>query len=156
MLFQSTLPRRERLVAVKVWYPMKEFQSTLPRRERQRQYIKDLHPIAFQSTLPRRERPFPRYINNSHTVISIHAPAKGATVDPVDGFCYFWSFQSTLPRRERLMTFSISDSISRFQSTLPRRERQDIPESIRISNVISIHAPAKGATSLKNTTFKVT
>ena len=56
--------------------------------------------------------------------ISIHAPAKGATLEVflVSGFL---SFQSTLPRRERLET-----------AVGKAREKW-----------ISIHAPAKGATS---------
>ena len=101
-------------------------------------------------------------------LISIHAPAKGATT-------ILWKaltscrFQSTLPRRERLSQNSVSFSESIFQSTLPRRERhQDVnfryrdiyfnPRSREGSDEvlnylslvisISIHAPAKGATSL--------
>ena len=83
---------------------------------------------------------------------------------------FFWTFQSTLPRRERLILLSIFPSSSRFQSTLPRRERQLFhadpgwnrrnfnPRSREGSDMrphvfadipdISIHAPAKGATSL--------
>ena len=55
----------------------------------------------FQSTLPRRERRQFFFSFCPHFPISIHAPAKGATV-------LFWyiicieRFQSTLPRRERL------------------------------------------------------
>ena len=37
---------------------------------------------------------------------------------------------------------------SAFQSTLPRRERRDSAFALRLSVSISIHAPAKGATSL--------
>ena len=37
--------------------------------------------------------------------ISIHAPAKGATVDPVTGQPMVDEFQSTLPRRERLLQY---------------------------------------------------
>ena len=55
--------------------------------------------------------------------ISIHAPAKGATYvdakDYEDG-----EFQSTLPRRERLSCSHSANFFTRsFQSTLPRRER---------------------------------
>ena len=57
-LFQSTLPRRERLVPVEVLAPHDKFQSTLPRRERR----------------------FREYIKVRDTDISIHAPAKGATI----------------------------------------------------------------------------
>ena len=76
-------------------------------------------------------------------MISIHAPAKGATVWYLVHMA-IWSFQSTLPRRERhrelVDTFNVDDFNPRsregsdpaatggrytgvFQSTLPRRER---------------------------------
>ena len=58
-------------------------------------------------------------------MISIHAPAKGATPKTR------WRntdtlFQSTLPRRERPARESQRVFITPFQSTLPRRERQKI------------------------------
>ena len=37
------------------------FQSTLPRRERPRPDTDNLQKLLFQSTLPRRERPFPSF-----------------------------------------------------------------------------------------------
>ena len=55
--------------------------------------------------------------------ISIHAPAKGATI----------------------MSSSRS-SLRSFQSTLPRRERPYRALQGRADRIISIHAPAKGAT----------
>ena len=100
-LFQSTLPRRERL-PIKSLIPYSfKFQSTLPRRERQLlpkfltnfQYfnphshegsdttpgVKDSKLAKFQSTLPRRERQqMERYTRQKHK-ISIHTPTKGAT-----------------------------------------------------------------------------
>ena len=57
-------------------------------------------------------------------VISIHAPAKGAT-------CRNGS----------------SNSGRKFQSTLPRRERLYNPVYRDFDTIISIHAPAKGATA---------
>ena len=57
------------------------------------------------------------------TVISIHAPAKGATCT--------------------LVSMVVAKS---FQSTLPRRERPDCLRTTGWSKAISIHAPAKGAT----------
>ena len=85
-----------------------------------------------------------------------------------------WTFQSTLPRRER-RSFAHRKEIARaFQSTLPRRERHTLPVPFRTLKfdfnprsregsdavcammgnmwVISIHAPAKGAT--RNTLVK--
>ena len=145
-----------------------EFQSTFPREERPYYTIVRIQVLQFQSTLPREERPFPTdfvtafmpYFNpRSHersdftgdytfevTLISIHAPTRGATKVA----CYLATlikFQSTLPREERpvrrysLPLISVnfnprsherSDNIQnltfaltkRFQSTLPREERR--------------------------------
>ena len=106
-----------------------EFQSTFPREERPYYTIVRIQVLQFQSTLPREERPFPTdfvtafmpYFNpRSHersdftgdytfevTLISIHAPTRGATYNkyklvPKKGF------QSTLPREERQSSFVIS------------------------------------------------
>ena len=102
--------------------------------------------------------------------ISIHAPAKGATMvhGRPDGTA---RFQSTLPRRERPLLHSsgipflqisihapakgatflhaIYLHIHLFQSTLPRRERRHPGWIVPRVDVISIHAPAKGATMIK-------
>ena len=122
----------------------------------------------FQSTLPRRERPCTAYFCTDQTnfnprsregsdsrysspsfngLISIHAPAKGAT-RLISHNAVFAAFQSTLPRRERLFPCVPIDASFRFQSTLPRRERPFGNESISYTSTISIHAPAKGATEV--------
>ncbi len=103
--------------------------------------------------------------------ISIHAPAKGATVSTtLYASATNTKFQSTLPRRERLCNFRRMIPGSQFQSTLPRRERRfssllpgavysvfqsTLPRRERLDHIryeahrigISIHAPAKGATA---------
>ena len=126
--FQSTLPRRERHYALRITEMAARFQSTLPRRERR---IRESVPEA--------------------SVISIHAPAKGATSQPCrlcvpcrdfnprsregsdlavgDILKHSAQFQSTLPRRERRPVSLIWVASSRFQSTLPRRERPGTPSS---------------------------
>ena len=75
------------------------FQSTLPRRER---HSPSWGPSACQDFNPRSREGSDRtlLLNNFDIIISIHAPAKGATAGRIikvapDGF------QSTLPRRER-------------------------------------------------------
>ena len=55
-----------------------EFQSTLPRGERPPRPVRHRH-AGFQSTLPRGERPQPRPPLYARKVVSIHAPAWGAT-----------------------------------------------------------------------------
>ena len=59
---------------------------------------------------------------STDNLISIHAPAKGATLRDVGGFSDI-QFQSTLPRRERLRKHFSEKYPDIFQSTLPRRER---------------------------------
>ena len=57
LIFQSTLPRRERPSGVRAaWVFGNLFQSTLPRRERQQHMNGSGQMKRFQSTLPRRER----------------------------------------------------------------------------------------------------
>ena len=56
--------------------------------------------------------------------ISIHAPARGATMNPVNAF-----------------------QIPVFQSTLPREERRWLIKRFNTVEIISIHAPARGATN---------
>ena len=82
-------------------------------------------------------------------LISIHAPAKGATRmvkkgSPKKGF------QSTLPQRERLDSTGALYWAVKFQSTLPQRERHNDIISLSLTREISIHAPAKGATGACN------
>ena len=59
----------------------------------------------------------------SHSVISIHAPTRGAT---------YYRCHHLQP--------------SQFQSTLPRGERHDRSLRLAASSGISIHAPTRGAT----------
>ncbi len=124
--------------------------------------------MAFQSTLLREERLYLRIFIITQKVISIHAPARGATrwMNPVPRMSIF---QSTLLREERLNTIQNVQVILEFQSTLLREERpcgclrssrysaHFNPRSCERSDLrrkgdcqaallISIHAPARGAT----------
>ena len=79
--------------------------------------------------------------------ISIHAPVKGATAQQKAYLKYVQEFQSTLPRRERPRAPTGEPERRGFQSTLPRRERPEpLPSASLLYHIISIHAPAKGAT----------
>ena len=143
----------------------------------------------FQSTLPRGERRllklflYLRFCFNPRSragsdvspvrlfclaPVSIHAPARGATVSPIHSVPTFCCFNprsragSDAIRRDRPIQISRFNPRSRagsdvsltsmrttytlFQSTLPRGERH-IPVPISIKPVaVSIHAPARGAT----------
>ena len=101
-VFQSTLPREERLLGLNFKEANSIFQSTLPREERRFVIGVAITHYAFQSTLPREERryryadfeqitdfnprshersdPCKRYLYQTDYVISIHAPTRGATL----------------------------------------------------------------------------
>ena len=79
--FQSTLPRRERLHEKAARSVVRKFQSTLPRRERPCFGCMASNLPIFQSTLPRRERLTSKVFRLVELYISIHAPTKGATYD---------------------------------------------------------------------------
>ena len=104
--------------------------------------------------------------------LSIHAPARGATRV---GVCIFGdgTFQSTRPRGARLPACMRTSSSCAFQSTRPRgarpytdadtslpqpfnpraREGRDACHKIiRATLALSIHAPARGATGIKDIT----
>ncbi len=165
-IFQSTLPRRERLPTQLHRTQRDRFQSTLPRRERQLWWLWLWQALLFQSTLPRRERPCsgserrgvlyfnPRSREGSdgtlknvyrHAMISIHAPAKGATLIP-ETFIYAIRISIHAPAKGATFAFSIIVNFLAFQSTLPRRERPRTGDRETTASGISIHAPAKGAT----------
>ena len=86
-----------------------------------------------------------RMSNTAHQRISIHAPAKGATlVEYLQAKGQ--TFQSTHPRRVRhFMATTTSDIQKHFN---PRtREGCDLEQNKAVQSLlISIHAPAKGAT----------
>ncbi len=84
--FQSTLPRRERPHYKIYWSLIRQFQSTLPRRERPFNLPMFQHQTQFQSTLPRRERRTPPDCHHASMQISIHAPAKGATLITINSY----------------------------------------------------------------------
>ena len=81
----------------------------------------------------------------NYVIISIRAPAKGATAIVAAGILV-WKFQSALPRRERL-----KDSINqcpevRISIRAPAKGATHQPWISRLRQYISIRAPAKGAT----------
>ena len=79
----------------------------------------------FQSTLPRRERRHARDIYAPTSPISIHAPAKGATVILCQE-CSHLSISIHAPAKGATSQALPAASSSRFQSTLPRRERLSV------------------------------
>ena len=78
---------------------------------------------SFQFTLPHRERRKLRLKWAGMAMISIHAPAQGATKLQRLGLRN-WKFQFTLPHRERRLKTLDFLLMYRFQFTLPHRERR--------------------------------
>ena len=100
--------------------------------------------MSFQSTLPREERPKPFIYKALRTIISIHAPTRGAT-PIVYHFLFIYVFQSTLPREERHIIPINGAFVSYFN---PRSHERSDKTSCHLQkfSVISIHAPTRGAT----------
>ena len=126
------------------------FQSTLPRRERLNQRLERWDTIPYFNPRSREGSDGIPTIAKIFCKISIHAPAKGATAILIESFFCDNKFQSTLPRRERLEVFTRHTQKMHFN---PRsREGSDASANVVINvYVISIHAPAKGATGHKVT-----
>ena len=145
-VFQSTLPRRERLFSLSICLSCFRFQSTLPRRERPEKPKSVIYMREFQSTLPQRERHVFRTESDSRQDISIHAPAKGATGRSRVGAAAPRYFNPRSREGSDLIRKRYFMQTFRFQSTLLRRERRAGDVADVLLAVISIHAPAKGAT----------
>ena len=77
--FQSTLPRRERLIPSHSYTCSESFQSTLPRRERLGFTDIFVHTINFNPRSHEGSDADPNNFAFVAAVISIHAPTKGAT-----------------------------------------------------------------------------
>ena len=99
------------------------FQSTLPREERLLQQYLSHFQLLFQSTLPREERPRALLIYIPDYTISIHAPTRGATKSTAL-LKLIRKISIHAPTRGATTTNAPSCRIFLFQSTLPREERQ--------------------------------
>ena len=111
---------------------MKLFQSTPPRRERPRREILSVrrryfNPRSREGSDPREE------LIASRCIISIHAPAKGAT--DLCGRRHGGVLISIHAPAKGATTFSTwVDEALEFQSTLPRRERPVLQTHHRLRN----------------------
>ena len=126
----------------------------------------------FQSTHPRGvRRPDWQAMCASDNQVSIHAPAWGATLILRQNYAHtmFQSthprgvrraggrhgadrcakFQSTHPRGVRRQDSGASSMADRFQSTHPRGVRLPLRTVNSVSQFVSIHAPAWGATKTR-------
>ena len=143
-----------------------QFQSTLPHGERQRRYQPPRRRNPFQSTLPHGERQCsaamavmyerfnPRsrtgsdgavHNGHGHGYVSIHAPARGATClfSPINTL---FVFQSTLPHGERPIARACSSLCGGFNPR-SRTGSDGGQHDCHVHKGVSIHAPARGATT---------
>ena len=121
------------------------FQSTLPREERLLQNTFFTLLILFQSTLPREERPICHSYNQQTIKISIHAPTRGATRLTEHGR-YFNSYFN--PRSHERSDRSLANTNNSMSDFNPRsHERSDFQFCFGFWFCeISILAPTRGAT----------
>ena len=127
----------------------KWFQSTHPHGVRLRSTSNKCKRISFQSTHPHgvRHRPCGRV--RKVREVSIHAPARGATV-MADWKKTSGEFQSTHPHGVRQKSFTKKEMRIMFQSTHPHGVRPKGFADKTIVHSVSNHAPARGATDVRS------
>ncbi len=146
------------------------FQSTHPRGVRHLLGDSMSFGVLFQSTHPRGVRHFITFVKSFHCCFNPRTHA-GCDYIPNGWAAPLILFQSTHPRGVRLLKYPFPLHINLFQSTHPRGVRQqqimlitlDLqfqsthPRGVRLSytcykdrrNIVSIHAPTRGATEVK-------
>ena len=147
IMFQSTLPRRERLAKC-VWYS--KHCRFNPRSHEGSDCIRitvGVLVIYVSIHAPTKGATTTAAPAHSLPMVSIHAPTKGATIPSSIPSVKPSLFQSTLPRRERRERCCFVQYYGGFQSTLPQRERLHMLFQSPKRNRVSIHAPTKGATT---------
>ena len=170
-VFQSTPPAWGATSIISVrYYELAHFNPRPPHGERlaiKYYYVKN---VLFQSTPPAWGATYDPGTKKMVVTISIHAPRMGSDERPawcIHRACYFnprsrmgsdWtpsntkhlnkSFQSTLPHGERPVPVNRHAAAGTFQSTLPHGERRITIDKNHMLVIISIHAPAWGATLL--------
>ncbi len=125
------------------------FQSTLPRRERPLLLILLKDGEHFNPRSHEGSDPSPRYLRCRSTHFNPRSRERSDIIDYATGLMAA-KFQSTLPREERLQKqygFEVLDSISIHA---PARGATRAFILCSLSSVISIHAPARGATYLNH------
>ena len=134
-------------------FPLLLFQSTHPRRVRLVYQTHAVHGIVVSIHAPTQGA---TRLSEAHirlSQVSIHAPTQGATIDNLIK-ANIIKFQSTHPRRVRLSGTVIPTSALEFQSTHPRRVRLQLAGIVPIP-FVSIHAPTQGATCFSMLTFRL-
>ena len=123
------------------------FQFALPRGERHLHVAKLIHRRLVSIRAPARGATCDNRLKFMQKQVSIRAPARGATTKKA-GIACCTGFQFALPRGERPRRRSHPSGSARFQFALPRGERPRGAVPIAITPDVSIRAPARGATQL--------
>ena len=144
-LFQSTLPRRER----RVFHGRRLAHAYFNPRSREGSDYKTASvSILFPDFNPRSREGSDGFSNSSlagHCIISIHAPAKGATeFFPVD--VRFRQISIHAPAKGATEFFPVDVRFRQISIHAPAKGATKATSTRNRTNVISIHAPAKGAT----------
>ena len=164
--FQFTPPRGGRQHSLYVFFCFSNFNSR-PRAGGDEHAVRAVHSRGYFNSRPRAGGDSPRAVWIALVVISIHAPARGATPfsnlssspdrfqftpprggrrEATHGKAFAEQFQFTPPRGGRPVRVEGRTDPLAFQFTPPRGGRL-----VRVvwlpNNMISIHAPARGATN---------
>ena len=140
-VFQSTHPRRVRLISASIAGMSASFQSTHPRRVRRDHQADCELAWTFQSTHPRRVRRRP--CGSGRTPAGFN-PRTHAGCD-CGGPCSALSFNPRTHAGCDVIRYC-ARKLGVFQSTHPRRVRHADAELAVIGGNVSIHAPTQGAT----------
>ena len=84
-----------------------------------------------------------------YTFISIHAPARGATTSARPLWWTYYYFNPRSRKGSDQLSAGSNWQLAQFQSTLPQGERRGTRRCAGRSRDISIHAPARGATTCR-------
>ena len=149
-IFQSTLPREERLIfRFLVLLILLYFNP----RSHERSDCVSTCSTCFSTTYfnPRsHERSDCSPCTTTNTsFISIHAPTRGATKTSYYRNLSYLLFQSTLPREERLILRRFLYQLKNFNPRSHERSDADFNIICPTLKYISIHAPTRGATLQK-------
>ena len=123
-----------------------KFQSTHPRGVRHEYCVENVHGVEFQSTHPRGVRLCIRRNVVCASVISIHAPTRGATFSINYSMSNINNFNPRTHEGCDLQFLHPHQRQKLFQSTHPRGVRHELLEAVTLTYDISIHAPTRGAT----------
>ena len=170
--FQSTRPQGARPVMTTAHTMQGLFQSTRPQGARRRRAGDAGHRRQVSIHAPARGATGVARLRHKWIVVSIHAPARGATglkwgrhffhtsfnprarkgrdQSEFTNATGLFVFQSTRPQGARRLSLATFTPGAMFQSTRPQGARLPRPPKIDGNSLVSIHAPARGATSLSS------